>query len=230
MRHTLTFTMVSIALAFPIGEGGSAYAQKIVHDKQKEKQWRSMETGPWDFAPDWYYYLFHNDYSGAYLKWEWHGFKSGYRVHFDEKRSHSKTVMPRRVAAELEQKKKLEKVEEERQQIKPLYEEELEREADRTVDLVYNTYKDDFNRMQDTIGEGLSYCLTKSKGKLAPQVTELTRQNEILTSNIAYIHKTGYKQGLENAKREKAYAQYKKDMEQLVSRVAHLVGMAQTHY
>ena len=65
-------------------------AQKITHDKQKEKQWRSMETGPWDFAPDWYYYFLHKDYSGAYLKWEWHGFKSGYRVHFDEKRSHSK--------------------------------------------------------------------------------------------------------------------------------------------
>lgn len=26
-----------------------------VHDRQKERQWRSMENGPWDFAPDWYY-------------------------------------------------------------------------------------------------------------------------------------------------------------------------------
>ncbi len=23
-----------------------------VHDDQKEKQWTSMENGPWDFAPD----------------------------------------------------------------------------------------------------------------------------------------------------------------------------------
>ena len=98
-------------------------AQKITHDKQKEKQWRSMETGPWDFAPDWYYYFLHKDYSGAYLKWEWHGFKSGYRVHFDEKRSHSKTIMPRRTAAEYEQQQKLKKAEEERQQIEPLYKE-----------------------------------------------------------------------------------------------------------
>ena len=34
----------------------SSFGQTIVHDKQKEKQWRSMENGPWDFAPDWYYW------------------------------------------------------------------------------------------------------------------------------------------------------------------------------
>ena len=224
MRRLLIFTMILFSLSV------NCQAQKIVHDKQKEKQWRSMETGPWDFAPDWYYYFLHKDYSGAYLKWEWHGFKSGYRVHFKEEKSNSKTIMPRRTAAEYEQQQKLKKAEEERQQIEPLYKEELEREADRAVDLVYGNYKDDFNRMQDDIAEGLSYCLTKSKGKLQPQVDELQRQNEIITSSIAYIHKTGYKQGLPNAKREKAYAQYKKEMAELVSRVAHLVGMAQTHY
>ena len=45
MRYILSSLIVCTALAFPIGEGGSAYAQKVVHDKQKEKQWRSMETG-----------------------------------------------------------------------------------------------------------------------------------------------------------------------------------------
>lgn len=205
-------------------------AQSIQHDKQKEKQWKSMETGPWDFDPGWYYYLLHRKYSGAYLKWEWHGFHSGYRVHFKESKSNVRTIMPRRTAAEEEQKKKMKKAEEERQQIKPLYEEELEREADRAVDLVYHNYKDDFNRMQNSIADGLTFCLTKSKGKLQPQVSELQRQNEIITSSIAYIHETGFKKGLPNAKREKAYAQYKKEMQELVSRVAHLVGMAQTHY
>ena len=224
MRRLLIFTMILFSLSV------NCQAQKIAHDKQKEKQWRSMETGPWDFAPDWYYYFLHKDYSGAYTKWEWHGFHSGLRVHFKESKSNSKTIMPRRTAAEYEQQQKLKKAEEERQQIEPLYKEELEREADRAVDLVYGNYKDDFNRMQDDIAEGLTYCLTKSKGKLQPQVDELQRQNEIITSSIAYIHKTGYKQGLPNAKREKAYAQYKKEMAELVSRVAHLVGMAQTHY
>ena len=104
MRHILSSLIVCLALAFPIGEGGSAYAQKVVHDKQKEKQWRSMETGPWDFAPDWYYYFLHKKYSGAETYWKWSGFKSGYRVRFKEPKSNVKTVMPRRVAQEETQK------------------------------------------------------------------------------------------------------------------------------
>ena len=205
-------------------------AQRITHDQQKEKQWRSMETGPWDFAPDWYYYFLHKNYSGAYTKWEWHGLKSGWRVHFKESKSNVKTIMPRRVAQEETQRLKIKKVEEEREKVKELHDEEVARAADRNVDIVYNTFKDDFNRMQGAITEGLSYCLTKSKGKLYPQVNELQCQNDMICQSIAYTHKQGIGYELENAKREKAYIEYKKQMEQLVSRVAHLVGMAQQYY
>ena len=100
MRHILSSLIVCTALAFPIGEGGSAYAQK-------EKQWRSMETGPWDFEPDWYYYFLHKKYSGAETYWKWSGFKSGWRVRFKEHKSNVKTIMPRRVAQEETQKEKL---------------------------------------------------------------------------------------------------------------------------
>ena len=62
------------------------------------------------------------------------------------------------------------------------------------------------------------------------QVTELSRQNEIICKNIAYIHKQGIGYELENAKRERAYIDAKKQMEELVSRTAHLVGMAQSYY
>ena len=41
----------------------SAFAQHPTYDDQKEKQWKSMENGPWDFAPAWYYYLLHKKYS-----------------------------------------------------------------------------------------------------------------------------------------------------------------------
>lgn len=106
MRHILSFTMVSIALAFLFVGSGSAYAQKKVHDSQKEKQWRSMETGPWDFEPGWYYYFLHKNYSGAETYWKWSGFKSGYRVRFKEHKSNVKTIMPRRIAQEELQKRK----------------------------------------------------------------------------------------------------------------------------
>ena len=111
-----------------------------------------------------------------------------------------------------------------------LYQEELLREADRNVDLMFPSYKDEFNRMQDCITDGLLYCMQKSKGKLQYQVDELSRQNEILCADIAYIHKMGVGYGLENAKRQKAYEEARQKMEELVKRTANLCAVASTHY
>lgn len=201
-----------------------------IHDDQKEKQWRSMENGPWDFAPDWYYYFLHKNYSGAEMYWKWAGFKSGYRVRFKEEKSNVKRIMPVRVTAEETQRQKLSQVEKERAHIEELYKEEVAREADRMVDVTYASYKDDFNRMQDCITDGLLYCLQKSDGKLKYQVDEISRQNELLCADIAYIHKTGVGYELENAKRRQAYEEAKEKMGEIVSRTAHLCAVAATHY
>ena len=190
-----------------------ANAQSIVSDSEKQKQWKSMENGPWDFAPDWYYFFLHKKYSGAEMYWKWDWFNSGFRVRFKEPKSDVKRIMPVRVTAE-----------------EKLYKEELAREADRNVDLMYATYKDEFNRMQDCITDGLLYCMQKSDGKFRYQVDELSRQNEILCADIAYIHKTGVGYGLENAKRQKAYEEAKFRMAELVNRTAHLCAVAATHY
>ena len=205
-------------------------AQTVVHDEQKEKQWQSMENGPWDFAPGWYYYFLHKDYSGAEKYWRWRGFKSGWDVRFKEENSNVKRIMPTRVVSEETQRQKEKKVEEEMALVKELHDEDMARAADRNIDLVYDNYKDDFERMQDAISEGLLFCLYKSDGKLQYQVSELSRQNEIICTDIAYIHRQGVGYELENVKRQRAYTDAKHRMEELVSRVAHLVGMAQTHY
>ncbi len=34
------------------------HAQRPTKDKEKARQWQSMENGPWDFAPDWYYFQY----------------------------------------------------------------------------------------------------------------------------------------------------------------------------
>ena len=208
----------------------SSFAQRPTRDKEKEKQWKSMENGPWNFAPDWYYYFLHNKYSGAEMYWKWAGFNSGFRVRFKEKDSNVKRIMPTRVTAEETQRQKVKKVETERKYIEELYKEELVREADRSVDLTYASYKDEFDRMQDCITDGLLYCMKKSNGKLKYQVDELSRQNEILCSGIAYIHKTGVGYGLENAKRQQAYEEAKTKMQKLVNQTAHLCAVAATHY
>lgn len=224
-KKAIVFSLLAL---LPLG--ASAQWAQIEHDEQKEKEWKSMENGPWDFAPDWYYYLFHKSYSGASLHWRWRGFHSGLYVEFDEDDSNVKRIMPVRVTSEETQRQKMKKANEEMKLIAELHKEEVAREADRSVDLVYASFKDDFNRMQNSITEGLLFCMTKSKGKMAFQVNELSRQNEILCQNVAYLHKQGVGYGLENAKREKGYIDAKKQMEELVSRTAHLVGMAQVYY
>ena len=130
---TITALFVGVALiCAPI----TVYAKTPkIHDDQKEKQWRSMENGPWDFAPDWYYYFLHKNYSGAEMYWKWAGFKSGYRVRFKEEKSNVKRIMPVRVTAEETQRQKLSQVEKERAHIEELYKEEVAREADRMVDV-----------------------------------------------------------------------------------------------
>ena len=72
----------------------SAFAQHPTYDDQKEKQWKSMENGPWDFAPAWYYYLLHKKYSGGEAYWQWRFLKSGWRVRFKESKSSVKRIMP----------------------------------------------------------------------------------------------------------------------------------------
>ena len=49
------------------------HAQRPAKDKEKARQWQSMENGPWDFAPDWYYFFLHKKYSGAEMYWKWAG-------------------------------------------------------------------------------------------------------------------------------------------------------------
>ena len=49
-KKLLIFSLLAL---LPMGM--SAQWVQISHDDQKEKQWKSMENGPWDFVPDWYY-------------------------------------------------------------------------------------------------------------------------------------------------------------------------------
>lgn len=125
----MRYRVITLCL-FSLLAASGIQAQVPVRDDEKKKQWQSMENGPWDFAPDWYYYFLHKGYSGAEMYWKWAGFKSGFRVRFKESKSNIKRIMPTRVISEETQRQKLEKVEEERKYVEELYKEELVREAD----------------------------------------------------------------------------------------------------
>lgn len=228
MEHKTITTLALCAVMLFLPPAG--HAQLVRRDNQKQKQWQSMENGPWDFAPDWYYYFLHRKYSGAEMYWKWAGFKSGFRVRFKEHKSDTRRAMPTRIVSEETQRQKVKKVEEERRQMEELYKEELLREADRNVDLTYAAYENEFSRMQYCITDGLLYCMKKSDGKLKYQVDEMSRRNEIICAGIAYIHKTGIGYGLENAKRQQAYEEARTKMGELVGRVANLCALAATHY
>ena len=168
-----------------------AEAQVPVRDNEKKKQWQSMENGPWDFAPDWYYYFLHKGYSGAEMYWKWAGFKSGFRVRFKESKSNIKRIMPTRVISEETQRQKLEKVEEERKYVEELYKEELVREADRAVDLAYPAYKDEFNRMQHKTGVG--YGLENARRQQAYEEAKIKMEALVKqTANLCAVAATHY--------------------------------------
>ena len=59
-----------------------------VYDEEKRLQWRSMETGPLEFEPKFYYWLFHNNYAHHEWEWEWHGlFHSGFYLNLKPHKS-----------------------------------------------------------------------------------------------------------------------------------------------
>lgn len=169
------------------------HAQRPTKDKEKARQWQSMENGPWDFAPDWYYFLLHKKYSGAEMYWKWAGFQSGFRVRFKEHKSNVKRIMPTRVTAEETQRQKIKKVEEERQKMEELYQEELLREADRNVDLMFPSYKDEFNRMQDCITDGLLYCMQQKQQVREGKPIELNVGGEKVSVGVDLKEPQGFK-------------------------------------
>ena len=86
--------------------------------------------------------------------------------------------MPTRITAEETQRQKMKEAEQERVKMEELYKEEVARAADRECRSgLFFRSRPTFDRMQQSIADGLLFCMQRSKGKLKYQVDELTRQN-----------------------------------------------------
>lgn len=192
------------------------------HDKQKFKQWTSMENGTWQFSPDWYYYILHKNYSGAKL--------SGFKIKFNETKSNVRRCFIPRSAQLVEALEIKKKSTEQHDTISTVYKEEKYLSIDRNVDLKYSEFKNEFQTLREAIDHYLNYCLEKSKGKLLEAVNLLKHDKDIIEGDIEYTHKTGVGYELENAKRELSYEDALKKLNALLKASEKLVFYANCYY
>lgn len=226
--------IILIIISFFLHLSSTAQLVTYDHDKSKYNQWKSMENPlspeDWNFSPDWYYYLTHKNYSGASMKWQWRGFKSGWVITFDENKSNIKRAMIERIAHIVSAEETRSKTQSELDTITPIYKEEMIRTAERNIDAMYAQYENDFKKMQNAITVSLSYCLNRSNGKLYEAVVEIQRENDLVLANIEYVHKTGIGYEMENAKRQIAYEEAIKKMQHLANACKNLVFYAKCYY
>ena len=218
MRKNLIIATLGMMLVPQVSE-----AQ--VHDDEKYLQWRSMETGPLEFAPKLYYWLFHNNYAHHEWEWEWHGFKSGFFLHLKENKSDAKPLIPKRTLGATTDVWTKESTDSQEKDFKHQLEQETLAAADRRIDGAYLLFKDDFDNMQNKISAGLTYCLANSKGdaNVIAIVNSLSNQNRFITEQVSYVHKSGNSYELENAKREECYIKLKADMEKVTQSTIDLM-------
>ena len=217
MRKFLVLTMIGVLLPM--------ISKAQVHDEEKYLQWRSMETGPLEFAPKLYYWLFHNNYAHHEWEWEWHGFKSGFFLHLKENKSDAKPLIPKRTLGATTDVWTKESTDSQEKDFKHQLEQETLAAADRRIDGAYLLFKDDFDNMQNKISAGLTYCLANSKGdaNVIAIVNSLSNQNRFITEQVSYVHKSGNGYELENAKREECYIKLKTDMEKVTQSTIDLM-------
>ena len=217
MRKFLLLTMIGVLLPM--------ISKAQVHDEEKYLQWRSMETGPLEFAPKLYYWLFHNNYAHHEWEWEWHGFKSGFFLHLKENKSDAKPLIPKRTLGATTDLWTKESTDSQEKDFKHQLEQETLAAADRRVDAAYLLFKDDFDEMQQKISAGLTYCMANSKGdaNVISLVNSLSNQNRFITEQVSYVHKSSNGYELENAKREECYIKLKADMEKVTQSTIDLM-------
>lgn len=219
MRKILVIILLSVVMIPTTGK-----AQ--VHDDEKYLQWRSMETGPLEFSPKMYYWLFHNNYAHHEWEWEWHGlFHSGFYLNLKPNKSDAKPLVPKRTLGATTDAWTKESTDAQEEKFKHQLEQETLAAADRRIDGAYLLFKDDFADMQRKIQTGLTYCLTNSKGdeNVIALVKSLSNQNRFITEQVDYVHKSGNGYELENAKREECYIKLKADMEKVTQSTIDLM-------
>lgn len=192
-------------------------AQIPVYDKAKHYQLRSMETGPWDFHPVWWYYWMHRKYSGAKSRWQWRGFKSGWVVSFnDNLYSPNYKVRALSIIEAAKTRKEFEKITESMTKVRNR---ELANIADRKADIVQKDYTALFQKLNLLMAKYIvEYRNIIGQDE---QLLEIITEHKKIQDNISYIKKAY----VTNIDREKVYMQELKNLENLVIRCSDAVEL-----
>ncbi len=199
-------------------------AQKVTfkNDKSKTYQLRSMEAGKWEFHPGWYYVSLHKKYSGGYWK--------GWNIKWDVKKSNVGQIEPIRALEVVEEKLSADLIQNQIDSIQPLAIEETARSTERMVDAIYFQYESKFKDAFEAIDEYTTIANTKSNGQLLEDALKIIEDRDLLQAEIDYIHETGPTMQMEQAKREIAYENVMKKLNELRNKSYKLAYYAQTLY
>lgn len=216
---------ISVLLCLLIlGGAKSAHGQTMtyINDKSKTYQLRSMENGKWEFHPGWYYVIFHKKYSGGYWK--------GINIGWDVKKSDVGQIGPVRTSEVGIEAKAAKHVQNQIDSIQPIANEETIRSAERMADAIYFQYESKFQEAFVGIDEMTTMANIKSNGELLEEALRIIEEKDLLKEEIDYIHDTGPTKQMEQAKRQLAYEEVLKKLENLYSRSCKLAYYAQTLY
>lgn len=211
MRLTVRGASRWLAAAFLVAGCTTAGVAKTISDKSKQKQATSMEFGEWNFEPAMYYGILHPNYSGAKSKF----FIFDYSFHED--RSDVKRLMWDRSGNQALEYLRNAAMKEQLDSLSPIVDEELYQAVDRQVDLQYADYREEFERLQNHIEDCLTFSFKRSRGKSQPVIDAITRHNQIICDNIAYIRKTGPGAEMSNADRQEGYEKALRDMREVAA-------------
>ena len=226
MKKTCFISLLSLLASY-------ASAQIAISDEDLHNQLRSMETGPVYFSPKDYYMAIHDNGLGrdSYSVYHWKPPTLSHLLgtwELSESRSKAKPLVEYyrtpRIALEMLNNSYAEK---EWQEVNDQLEREITDAADRQYDLVYNKYKERFKGLQISIGGKLQYCLRKGGRTVSSHVSNLSDLNEMLCSQVDYVHKdltNGVGHDMPSAQRIKEYERIEKQMRKLLRAVNKLVN------
>lgn len=227
---TIIFFLAACAVAMT---SSSVSAQRMAYDENLHKQIRSIAGSKWDFGPGFEYWLTHQNYSGAKMKYK---FPFSFKIEFDENRANVKRLWRPQLAELGETMVLKEKVKQQNENISAIYKEQVSVYADRMNNASKLIYDSDFKVFQSYMEKALTYVLTKSSGRGKPVVDRLKKKYDIIVDQYAYVTDLAPTPGavvagaMESGAREKELARIRKEMDGLVRQTKDVVMFCNIAY